>query len=116
MRIERYVVILFAGFLVGCATSDVSVGTGEAVSSVELASQRAAVMTVHGLSCPLCSHNLDGQLRQIEGVEDAVINLNTGSVTVTFSAGHAVTAAQLKAAVKEAGFTFRGIAVKGAAE
>lgn len=98
-------------FAAGCVTTDVS--TTVPGSDLDLSSMRVAVLTVHGLSCPLCSNNLDGQLRQIEGVEEATIDLKTGAVTVALREGHAVTADKLAAAVKEAGFTFKGIATKG---
>ncbi len=56
-----------------------------------LVGQRTVMLTVYGLSCPLCSNNLDGQLRRIPGVANAAIDLKTGAVKVTFTDGHRVT-------------------------
>jgi copper chaperone CopZ len=66
-------------------------------------------LTVFGLSCPLCSNNLDGHLRRIDGVEDATINLDTGEVTARFAPGHDVSGARLARAVRDAGFTLKDI-------
>ena len=78
-----------------------------------LAGQRTVVLTVYGLSCPLCSNNLDGQLRRIPGVANAAIDLKTGAVTVTFTDGHRVTRADLGKAVEDAGFTLKDIRLAG---
>jgi copper chaperone CopZ len=67
------------------------------------------VMTVHGLSCPLCSHNIDGVLKQLDDVEEVAVDLSTGEVVVDLAAGHTVSAAQLAEAVADAGFTVKSI-------
>ena len=71
------------------------------------------MLTVYGLSCPLCSNNLNGRLRRIEGVEDAIIDLKTGAVTVKFVDGHRVTRGDIGKAVKDAGFTLKDIQLAG---
>ncbi len=69
-----------------------------------------ASMRVEGLSCPLCAHNLDRQVRRIEGVEDVRINLGTGAVTVEMNRLNAmVTEAQLRKAAEDSGFSVREI-------
>lgn len=70
------------------------------------------VLTVYGMSCPLCSNNLDGQFEKIEGVERVNIDLDTGAVTLNFSEGHSVTRQQLANAVKAAGFTLAEIHIE----
>mgnify|MGYP000860124611 CR=1 FL=1 len=67
------------------------------------------VIVVHGLSCPLCSNNLDGQLKRIPGVESATIDLKSGAVTVRMAENHAVTREDLARAVERAGFTLKAI-------
>jgi copper chaperone CopZ len=109
MKYHVYLVLIAFAIATGCATTEMSKSTGD---DLDLSSVQEAVMTVHGLSCPLCSNNLDGQLRQIDGVEAATIDLKTGAVTVELREGHAVTTQKLAAAVKEAGFTFKGIEPK----
>jgi copper chaperone CopZ len=78
-----------------------------------LAGHRTVVLTVYGLSCPLCSNNLNGRLRRIEGVEDAIIDLKTGAVTVKFADGHHVTRGDIGKAVEDAGFTLKDIQLAG---
>ena len=65
----------------------------------------SATLTVYGMSCPLCSNNLDGQLEKIAGVEEIDVNLDTGAVTLRLADGHSVTRQQIAEAVKAAGFT-----------
>ena len=71
------------------------------------------VLTVYGMSCPLCSNNLDGQFEKIAGVERVHIDLDTGAVTLDLAEGHAVSREQLAAAVKAAGFTLAEVQTPG---
>ncbi len=64
-----------------------------------------ALLTVRGMSCPLCSNNIDGRLKKVEGVRDVTIDLETGQVTVRFTETSRPTRRTLASAVKEAGFT-----------
>ncbi len=107
-----HIMILAVGIASGCATTDGPRGTDD-FSGTSLSSSREVVLTVHGLSCPLCSNNLDGQLKIIAGVEAASIDLKTGSVTVRLAEGHSVTARDLAGAVKNAGFTLKKIEAQG---
>ncbi len=104
--------ILAAGMASGCAILD-RPGAKDEFSEIHLASSRELVLTVYGLSCPLCSNNLDGQLRNIAGVEEVSIDLKTGAVTVRLAEGHSVTSGDLARAVKNAGFTLKDITPKG---
>lgn len=108
-------ILLIAGVVTGCATTGGRQVLPE-VTGGSLSSSRDVVLTVHGLSCPLCSNNLDGQLRRIEGVEQAVIDLKTGAVSVRLRQGHSVTAKDLAGAVEDAGFTLKKIETKDAAK
>ncbi len=103
-----YSLILALGFAFGCTTTNGRGGRDD-FSDTNLSSSREVVLTVHGLSCPLCSTNLDGQLKTIVGVEAASIDLKTGSVTVRLGEGHSVTARDLADAVRNAGFTLKKI-------
>jgi copper chaperone CopZ len=107
-----YIMILAVGIAAGCATPDGLV-TADQFSGMDLFASREVVLTVHGLSCPLCSNNLDGQLKTIAGVKAASIDLKTGAVTVRLAEGHSVTARDLAGAVKNAGFTLRKIEAQG---
>ena len=107
-----HIMILAVGIISGCATLD-STGVKDEFSGTNLSSSREVVLTVHGLSCPLCSNNLDGQLKNVTGVKDASIDLKTGAVTVRLVEGHSVTSGDLAGAVKNAGFTLKEINPKG---
>ena len=108
MKKAWYSLILAAGIASGCATTD-GPGTAGKLQETNLSTSREAVLTVHGLSCPLCANNLDGQLAGIDGVEMAGIDLKTGAVTVRLKENHSVTAGDLAEAVKNAGFTLKAI-------
>ncbi len=96
-------------FLLGCAhTGGLEVPTREDA----LYAHSEVVLTVYGLSCPLCSNNLDGQLRRVDGVTGAEIDLETGAVRVSFEEGHTVQQNDLQKAVQDAGFTLQNIAVQ----
>lgn len=103
---SKIAIVLLCGLFAGCLTT-APVSNSE---TINLQGETSVVLTVHGLSCPLCSNNLDGQLRRIEGVVDATIDLKTGAVTVTLQPQHAVTTDDLKQAVVDAGFTLKAIA------
>ena len=85
--------------LMGCATPHQS-EHGDTVIKTD-----NVRLVVHGLSCPLCSNNLDGVLEKIEGVEEVAIDLKTGSVDLRLSRGHRIAEAQLAEAVAAAGFS-----------
>jgi copper chaperone CopZ len=98
--------LLGAVLLTACATSGPQPATWQ---QVDLTEKTGARLTVLGLSCPLCSNNLDGQLKKIDAVESATIDLETGAVTVRFNAAGAVTPDALAEAVKHAGFTLKTV-------
>lgn len=100
--------VLLVGISVGCAMTKVT-EPPVAPSEVDLSSMREIVLTVHGLSCPLCSNNVDGQLKKIKGVEDVSIDLKTGAVSVRLGKAHSVSPRDLARAVENAGFTLKSI-------
>ena len=108
-----WLIVVMLSLAAGCLSTTGGHGLVNAESGGSLAGQQTVVLTVHGLSCPLCSNNLDGQLRRIPGVANAAIDLKTGAVTVTFTDGHRVTRADLGKAVEDAGFTLKDIRLAG---
>lgn len=106
-RRQGFLAVLSAAFLVfGSATSRTE---GSVDRSSSLADAREVVLTVHGLSCPLCSNNLTGQLKRIPGVEQVKIDLNSGEVFVALAEGHAVSQGHFLNAVEQAGFTLKDV-------
>lgn len=85
--------------LAACATAP------KVVSDQPLIGYSQAALTVRGMSCPLCSNNINGRLKKVPGIEAVKINLETGLVTVTFGKDTAPTKSQIEAAVKDSGFT-----------
>jgi copper chaperone CopZ len=59
-----------------------------------------------GLSCPLCAHNLDEQLRRVPGVRAVRINLGTGRAELWLEPGREPDERALARAVADSGFTF----------
>lgn len=65
-----------------------------------------ATLVVYGMSCPLCSTNVDAQIGRIDGVESVRTNLADGVITVAVSLDNPPTRDELVRAVKDSGFTF----------
>jgi len=68
-----------------------------------------ATIRVDGLSCPFCAYGLEKHLQKVAGVEGVDIDMKSGKAIVHLKADTRVNNAELKAAVKKAGFTARGI-------
>ncbi len=104
MKSRLFVMLCSVALLSGCAT------TGSYESREEnFAGYTKVALTVHGLSCPLCANNLDSQLEKIEGVTDISTDLKSGTVTVSLKEGHTVTSEDFVTAVKNSGFTLKGV-------
>lgn len=65
-------------------------------------------LTVDGLACPFCAYGIEKELNRTEGVNDVEIDINLGVVKVTMNEGAALTEAQARQIVKDAGFTLAG--------
>lgn len=61
------------------------------------------VLNVKGMSCPRCSSRLKGVLEEMNGVTCAVVDHAAGTAAVDYDET-AVTVADLKGAVEDAGF------------
>ena len=64
-----------------------------------------ATIEAKGMSCPMCSNNIDRVLKKVPGVADAHVNLKSGLVVVEFVPGKKPSLAELAKAVEDAGFT-----------
>lgn len=92
--------LLLAGLLLTACAGTPSADTGKPLTGYS-----RAVLTLRGMSCPLCANNVDGRLTKVPGIDTVKINLETGKVIATFSVETSPTREQIKRAVKEAGFT-----------
>jgi len=64
-----------------------------------------AVVTVNGMACPFCAYGLRKELLTLPGVKDVQVDLNKSQATVAVRDGSEVKDAEIRQAVKEAGFT-----------
>lgn len=78
----------------------------------DLVSGSGAVLTVEGLGCPMCAESIYVLLKDVSGVAGSKVNLDTGTVDVTFAKGASVSRRALASAVTDGGFTLRGIEIK----
>jgi copper chaperone CopZ len=58
--------------------------------------------TVTGMTCAHCVASVTEEITELPGVTDVKVDLSTGAVTVT--SAEPIAAAQIRAAVEEAGF------------
>lgn len=66
-------------------------------------------LAVDGLSCPFCSLGLEKKLKRVEGVAAVAIHMKQGLTDVRPKPGQQLNLAQIRRAVKEAGFTLSDI-------
>lgn len=101
MRMLRF--LLMIGILLAAPIASVS---------AQEASGQSAIIQVDGLSCPFCTYGLEKHLKKVVGVENVDINMKSGKAIVRLKSGAQVDDAELKKAVKKAGFTARSITRK----
>lgn len=66
-------------------------------------------LSVDGLACPFCAYGIEKQLDKLPGVTNLKTDIKSGTVTVKTNKGKKLATAQLRAAVKRAGFTLRSV-------
>ena len=64
---------------------------------------------VHGMGCPKCANNITLILDDIEGVENVVVDMRTGIVTVDIVGENRPTIEDLAQGVVDSGFTYKGL-------
>lgn len=70
---------------------------------------REAVLTVYGMSCPLCASNVDKSLLAVRGVTNVDVDMSTGTARIGLDGKTPVTRRQLAEAVDRSGFTLKRI-------
>ena len=85
-------VIIFAGMTL--ALSTVLAGENNQLIEVE----------VKGMFCPICAYKAEKKLKEVEGVESVQLDLKAGMARIVTTHTHKITEAELKGAVKKAGF------------
>lgn len=66
---------------------------------------------VDGLSCPFCAYGLEKKLRKVRNVAGLEIRVSEGRAVITPVAGTGIDLADLEQAVRDGGFTPRGLTV-----
>lgn len=66
---------------------------------------KQAVVTVKGMQCPFCAYGIRKHLGKLRGVEKVEVELAKNQAIVTFEPGAEATEAQIRKAVRDAGFT-----------
>ena len=64
---------------------------------------------VAGMGCPKCANNITLVLDKVDGVDGPKIDMSTGLVTIDFVGDSRPSESDLAIAVKESGFTYKGI-------
>ena len=62
------------------------------------------LLEVKGLTCPFCAYGLEKKLKKVKGVQSVSVDLEKDLATVTARPGVLVKEADLRKAVKKAGF------------
>ena len=109
--------IVLAAALVGCSTTQTGPtppAPGALSEGVTIAPGDTVTLTVWGMSCPKCVTNVDQLLKAVDGVESVHTDMANGLVTVE-TGSPAPAAAELEAAITDAGFTPMKMDVAGAA-
>lgn len=70
------------------------------------------ILRVDGLACPFCAYGLEKKVMKIEGVRSYDVDMKKGEVTIGLKDDADIDIDVFKKAVKEAGFTLRGISHK----
>ncbi len=74
-------------------------------ASKEPLTSDGARLYVNGMGCPLCASALDLQLKRVQGVDAATVDLSKGQVDVALSGKSRPSPQRLADAVADAGFT-----------
>ncbi len=67
---------------------------------------------VDGLGCPFCSYGIEKRLHTLDGVKGIEFDIAKGQVILSTTPGVTLSREQIKAKVKEAGFTLRSFSVR----
>ena len=65
----------------------VFLGVGMVSAGGQETNRPTSTLQADGLACPFCVYGIEKQLRQIEGVEDIGVDIETGTVTLTLAEG-----------------------------
>ncbi len=105
--IIRTLAIVSSTLLIACSSGPEPAAQSETPTTPLPGS--TATLAVQGLSCPLCASNVDKQLLRVAGVEKVDVDLGAGIVKVAFDPAAAPSAATLRKAVEDSGYTLTAV-------
>ena len=75
-------------------------------SSTPLADESNQVIEVEvkGMFCPICAYKAEKKVKEVEGVKSVHVDLKAGKAIIVTTHTHKITEAELKEAIKKAGF------------
>jgi mercuric ion binding protein len=79
------------------------------LAQTSYAQLRQLELRVDGLACPFCAYGLEKNLKALKGAKRLEIDINQGIVTIFPKEGELIPIHRLREAVKDSGFTPRGI-------
>lgn len=104
---------VMTGLVLGACAGGGDVAKSESAAAARVddapVQSREAVLTVFGMSCPLCANNVDQTLLEIPGVESVAVDMSTGRAVVKLDGKTPVTRRQLANAVDRSGFTLQSV-------
>ena len=74
-------------------------------SSSAHAQIQSVAVTVNGMSCPFCAFGVEKKLKKVGGTESVMIDMKSGTATLSAKKGKSIDVEQVSRAVKKAGFT-----------
>lgn len=80
-----------------------------AVMAAASATATTIEMDVHGLVCGYCAQGVEKMLRKNPATRDVVVSLENKLVVVSTAEGADITDAELSKAIKDAGYSLKGI-------
>ncbi|MEI7656442.1 MAG: heavy-metal-associated domain-containing protein [Phycisphaerae bacterium] len=93
----------------GCSQRRDAAAVADAATDDKPLEGREAVLTIFGMSCPLCANNVDKTLAAVPGVSMVHVDMGAGRARIAIDGSKPVTRRQLAAAVDRSGFTLKGI-------
>lgn len=79
------------------------------MAAAAFAEQPVYKLRVDGLACPFCAYGVEKKLGAVAGVQHVDVDIGSGTVVVTMAEGAALDEPAARKAVKEAGFSLRGV-------
>ncbi len=74
--------------------------------------QTSYKVEVEGLGCPYCAIAVEKQINTFEGMTNFILKLDEGVVEFQSNAKEAPTEAEIKARIKESGYTTKSVVIK----